>query len=260
MINMMRADLYRMSKSKGILFFWLFTALIYFISIAFKAWGGISLAEMPEFPENTKTDIGQIAMNFTFYFLLIIPVFCVITSEFSEHTLKNTISSSVSKRQYFTSKFLFSLTYSTVSFALANYIYYVANRLVNGSEYSSALKDFTKAFFTQFPLFIAIVSIFTMLAFLLRKGALYNAVTISAPIVCTMIAQVLMSINSEKEFLKKIRDFGEKLLSYGVETMSARIIFDPSNDYRNNCYIICIVVTILSFALGYFSFSKRELD
>ena len=55
MINMMRADLYRMSKSKGILFFWLFTALIYFISIAFKAWGGISLAEMPEFPENTKT-------------------------------------------------------------------------------------------------------------------------------------------------------------------------------------------------------------
>ena len=260
MINMMRADLYRMSKSKGMLFFWLFTAFMYFISIAYQQWGGISLGATPEFPESTKTDIGQIAMNFTFYFLLIIPVFCVITSEFSEHTWKNTISSSVSKRLYFTSKFLFSLVYATISFALANFIYYIANRLVNGSTYSSSPADFTKAFFIQFPIFIAIVSAFTMLAFLLRKGALYNAVTISMPIVCSMMVQVFMSINSEKEFFQKIRDFGEKSLSYGVEMMSAKIVLDPSDSYRNNCYIICIVVTVFSFALGYFSFLKRELD
>lgn len=260
MINMMKADLYRMSKSKGILFFWLFTIFIYSISIISKSYGGITLEGMYDLPENIKIDIGQLTMNSTFYFLLIMPVFGVITSEFGEHTLKNTISSSVSKRLYFMSKFLFSLLYSTVSFALANYIYYAVNRLVNGSEYSSVLKDFTKAFLTQLPIFIAVISIFSMLAFLLRKGAIYNAVTISAPIVCTMISQLMMSIDTEKEFLKKIRDFGIKSVSYGVETMSARIIFDTSDDYRSNCYIICITVIVFSFLLGYFSFSKRELD
>lgn len=260
MINMMRADFYRMSKSKGMLFFWLFTVLNYTISIAFDSWGGITLAVTPEIPLSTKTDIGQLVMNSTFYFLLIIPVFCVITSEFSEHTLKNTISSSVSKSLYFVSKFLFSLIYSAFSFALANFAYYTINRLVNGSASSSEFKDFAKTFFVQFPIFIAIISAFTMLAFLLRKGALYNAVTISAPIVCSMIAQILMSINSEKEFFKKLRDFGEKSLSYGAEAMSANIILDPSDSYRNNCYIVCIAVIILSFVLGYFSFSKRELD
>ena len=260
MINMMKADLYRLSKSKGMLFFWLFTIFVYLISIISKSYGGITLDAMFDLPENAKTDIGQLTMNSTFYFLLIIPVFCVITSEFSEHTLKNTISSSVSKRLYFVSKFLFSLVYSAVSFTLANFVYYAVNRLVNGIEYSSGIEDFSKAFFTQFPIFIAIISVFTMFAFLLRRGAIYNAVTISAPIVGTMIAQVLMSINSEKPFPKEIRNFGEKLLSYGVETMSARIIFDTSDDYRTNCYIICAAVTVLSFAIGYFSFSKRELD
>ena len=260
MINMMKADLYRMSKSKGMLFFWLFTAFTYSISIISKSYGGITLYAMYDLPETAKTDMGQLTMNATFYFLLIIPVFCVVTSEFGERTLKNTISSSVSKRLYFVSKFLFSLVYSALSFTLANFAYYAVNRLVNGGEYSSAIGDFSKAFFTQFPIFTAIISVFTMFAFLLRRGAIYNAVTISAPIVGTMIAQVLMSINSERESLKKLANFGEKLMSYGVETMSARIIFDTSDDYRTNCYIICAVVTVLSFVIGYISFSKRELD
>lgn len=260
MINIMRADIYRMSKTKGMLLFWLFTAFIYIISIASKGYGGITIGATFDIHKNANVDIGQLAMNSTFYYFLIIPVFCIITSEFSEHTIKNTISSLVSKRLYFMSKFLFSILYSTFSFILANFGYYAANRLINGSKYSSAPADFAKAFFTQLPMFIAVISALTMFAFLLRKGALYNAVTISAPIVSSMIVQVLMSINSDKELLKKLSELGEKLLYYHVEVMSQKIVLDPSDSYINNCYIICAAVIVLSFIIGYFSFTKRELN
>lgn len=253
MINMIKAELYRMTRTKGIYIFWAAALFTYAISIIYKEAGGISFGAPVNIPDGTKMDISMIAHNFTFYFLLIIPVFGVIAAEFSEHTVKNTISSAISKKQYFISKFVFTLLYSLISFIAANFLFYILNRIVNGEKYSSSIGVYVKAFLMQIPLFTAIVSAFIFLAFLFRKGAAFNSVTILAPLLYTTVAIVMYGIEDTKKL-------AEKLLTYEISSMIINITLDPSDSYRNDCYIICAAVTALSFILGYLSFTKRELD
>ena len=253
MINMMRAELYRLTKSKSFYVFWIGSVLTFLISVIYQSPGGISFGAPLDYSDDIKLDIVQTAMNFTFYFFLIIPVFCIISSEFSEHTIKNTITSAVSKKKYFTAKYVFTLVYSLLSFLTVNILFYIVNRIVNGENYSSPIGEYAKALFGQFPLFIAIVSVFIFLAFLFRKGAAFNAVTIITPIVYTTVSLVLFGIGGTKKT-------AEKLLSYEISTMISRLAIGCTDSYRAKCYIGCAAVTVLSFVLGYVLFTKRELE
>ncbi len=253
MMNMMKADLYRITKTKGFYFFWIFIAATYLINIAAKDFGGISFGGPSFVPENVKMDIGAVCMNFNFYFFSIFPVFGIIIGEFSEHTIKNTITSAISKQKYFITKYVFSLLYTTAAFLFSNYAFYFINCLVNGSENSSALSDFSVSLFSQLPMMLAIFSIFIGLAFLLRKGALFNAITIITPLLYSSVSVSLYTV-------ERTQKLAEKLLEYEINTVLTNLALDCADDYRRNCYLISAVVIVLSFLIGYISFTKRELD
>lgn len=254
MINMMKADLYRLTKTKGFYIFWAVILLTYLINIVVKDFGGVTFGSGPSLiPENLKMDIGSVAMNFNFYFFSIFPVFGIVIAEFSEHTIKNTITSAISKQKYFLSKYVFALLYTTAAYLFSNYAFYFVNRMVNGSEYSSALSDFSASLFGQLPLMIAIISLFIGLAFLFRKGALFNALTIITPLVYSSVAGSLYPIDNT-------RKIAEKLLEYDINTMLTCLALDCADDYRRNCLLISAAVIVLSFLLGYFSFTKREFN
>ncbi|MBR6617427.1 MAG: ABC transporter permease [Oscillospiraceae bacterium] len=253
MTNMMKADLYRITKSKSFYIFWAVIIVTYLINIAAKDFGGITFGGPSFVPEDIKIDIGSVAMNFNFYFFSIFPVFGIIIAEFSEHTIKNTITSAISKHKYFLSKYLFAMLYTAAAYLFSNYAFYFINRMVNGSEYSSALSDFSASLFSQLPLMLAIISLFIGLAFLFRKGAAFNAVTIITPIVYSSVSVSLYTIENT-------RKLSERLLEYDINTMMARLALECTEDYRRNCYLICAAVIVLSFLIGYISFTKRELD
>ncbi|MBQ6117978.1 MAG: AAA family ATPase, partial [Clostridia bacterium] len=99
--------LYRLSKSKGMLIFFLLIIAIFALTVVYRNDGGISLGAPLDYTGNIKVDIRQVGRNFNFYFLMIIPVFCVIVSEFNEKTWKNTISSSTSRARFYIQKFVF---------------------------------------------------------------------------------------------------------------------------------------------------------
>lgn len=257
MINMIKAELYRLTKTKGIYIFWIITAAIYGISIAIQEEGGIflgaALEDTVSLTEVRKLDILQVSSNFNFYYLLLIPVFAVIASEFGEHTVKNAISSSISKGQYFIYKYVFALVFSLICFTIANYLFYIANRLINGDDFSSPVGEYSKALAKQFPMFIAIVSAFIFIAFLVRKGAVFNSLTIIFPLVYTMVSGILYGMDNTKKV-------GEALLKHELSVMISGLTLGVSNSTRNEYYIICAVVTVMSFVLGYLSFTKSEIN
>ncbi len=253
MIRTIRAELYRLSKSKGMLIFFLLIIAIFALTVVYRNDGGISLGAPLDYTGNIKVDIRQVGRNFNFYFLMIIPVFCVIVSEFNEKTWKNTISSSTSRARFYIQKFVFTLGFSIIVFLAANALFYLANRLVNGSEYSSSFGDFMKALGNQVPLMTALVSLFIFLSFLFRKGALFNAVTIVTPILYTTVSLILFEIEKTNKFAAKW------LLEYEISTMFSKLALGCGNDYRNAAFLICLGVTVCSFVLGYFSFTKREI-
>lgn len=257
MINMIKAELYRLTKSKGIYIFWILTAAVYGIAIAIREEGGIFLGAALDDPQLLtavrKLDILQMSSNFTFYYLLLMPVFVVIASEFSEHTIKNAITSSISKGQYFIYKFVFALIFSLICFTAANYLFYIVNRLVNGDDFSSPIGEFSKAFFMQLPMFAAIISAFIFIAFFLKKGAAFNAVTMIFPFAYTMVGSVMIGIEGSKKA-------GEALMKHDLSVMIKGLTLGVSNSTRNEYYIICAVVTVVSFTLGYLSFTKSEIN
>ncbi|MBQ8966348.1 hypothetical protein [Ruminococcus sp.] len=253
MINIFKAEFYRMLRTKGFIFFWLFIVITFAISIIYREPGGISFGAPLDYPPDIKLDIAQTAMNFTFYFLLLMPAFCIIATEFGEHTIKNTITSAISKKMYFISKTLFTFFYSLIALIIANYLFYFVNRAVNGTKFSSSLADFSKAFLGQLPVFGAVVSIFIFLAFFLRKGAALNAVAIITPLVYATVSLTMFGINAVKKL-------AEHLLTYELSYMLSKLAVNCTDSYRTKCYIISAVIMAVCFILGYITFTKREID
>lgn len=253
MINMMRAELYRLTKGFGFWFFWTASLGTSLISVLFKEPGGVSFGASFDYSPSLKMDIVQLGMNFTYYFLLIIPVYNLISAEFNEHTIKNTISSSISKNVYYLTKFIFTMLYSVVSYTLACYIFYLLNRVINGSKYSSPAGEFTKALFRQLPVIAGFVALFIFVAFFFRKGAVLNSVTIITPIVYTTVSLLLFGIKSTK-------NIAEHLLKYEISTVMSKMASGCTDSYRMTCYTGIAVVAAASAVLGYLAFTRRELD
>ncbi|MBR1764640.1 MAG: ABC transporter permease [Ruminococcus sp.] len=253
MINMFKAELYRLVRSRGFWFFWVLSLGTLILAVIYHQTGGITLGAPLDYDESTKLDIRQIAMNFSFYFFLIFLAFTIIAGEFSEHTVKNSITSAVSKRGFFLSKFFFTLVFSLLSMIAVNYLFYFLNRAVNGSKYSSSVSEFSKAFLGQLPLFAATVSVFILAAFVLKRAAAFNAVVIITPIAYTTIVLAVYSIEST-------RKVGEKLLTYELSTMIGKLAIGCTDSYRAKCYILSAAVTVFSFVLGYLLWNKREID
>ena len=253
MINMSKAELYRIVKSRGFILFWLLAVGTLMISVIYHQTGGISLGAPLNYDESIKMDIRQTATNFSFYFYLVIPVFTIISGEFGEHTVKNSITSAFSKRGFYVAKFCFAFVYTMLCFIAANYLFYFINKAVNGEEYSSPIGEYSKALFAQVPLFMAVVAVFIFLAFLLRKGSAFNAVTLISPILYTSVLLALYSIESTKKI-------ATKLLNYELSVMIGKLAIDGTDSYKAKCYAVSAVVIVLSFVLGYFSWTKREID
>lgn len=253
MINMFRAELYRLTKSRGFWFFWAIALVTPVISIIYHEPGGVSFGASFNYDPKLKMDIVQLGMNFTYYFLMIIPVYCMISAEFNEHTVKNTISSAISKKMYYVSKFLFTMLYSLVSYIVSCYFFYFLNKAVNGSKYSSGISDFSKALFRQLPAFVAIVSLFIFVAFLFKRGAALNSVTILTPLLYTTAALMMYNI-------KDTKSFAEHMLKYEISTVLSNLAAGCTDSYLSNCYTGIAVVTITSAILGYLVFTRRELD
>ena len=253
MINMFRAELYRLTKSRGFWFFWIASLAVSLITIAYKSPGGVSFGASFNYDPKLKMDIVQLGMNFTYYFLLIIPVYCLISAEFNEHTIKNTISSAISKKMYYVSKFIFCMVYSVLSYVVACYAFYFLNRVINGSKYSSSFGKFSEALFRQLPVIAGVVAVFIFIAFLFKRGAALNSVTIITPIVYTTVSLTLFGIKSTKSA-------AEHMLKYEVSTIFSSLAAGCTDSYRTRCYMAIAIISAASAVLGYLVFSKRELD
>ncbi|MBO4877290.1 MAG: ABC transporter permease [Ruminococcus sp.] len=255
MINMMRAELYRLSKSKGLyicLFLLLFT---YGMAAVLKAPGGISLSAMVSFDKSSdvKLDINQISFNYTYYFAFIGLVFSAISVEFSEKTVKNTLTSVTDKSRYFIAKFTGTVVFGLYVYIVMHLLYYIVNRIVNGTAYSSDFGSYAAAMAKHLPIMIAILSIFSFLAFFFRKGALFNTFAIGGPVLYTTVALTLYSINATQKI-------AEKLLEYELGSMLSKIVLDSDSKYLISCFTVCSAVTLISFFLGWLSFTRRETD
>lgn len=254
MINIIKADLYRMTKSKGILIFWISLIVMFALTIFLK--DNMAIGAMPIMEtkmEDIKLDIRQLFFSANFYFLLIFPVYNIIVAEFSEKTIKNTISSSIDKNLYFISKFILTQIYSIGTFVLSNLVFYAANRLINGTEYSSDFGKFMSYVGWQCFVIFMLVNVLMAAAFLFAKATLFNSITIIFPFVFALIESILYSTKSTRKFAEDI------ILKFDFNQLFVKFASDCSYKEIHTLLTFIFIVSIAAFCIGISVFRKREI-
>ena len=254
MFNMIKADTYRMSKNIGIKVFFASLIIVYSISLFTKMPGGISLGMPVTFADDAKLDVRMMGMNFTWLFLLIIPVYVIVTADFGDKTVKNTISSAISRKKYYFVKTAFAEFFALFTFLGVNVLFYFINRVKNGTDYSSDFSVFFKVVLVHVPVVMMITAVLILVAFWLKKTATYNAVTIVAPLAYTLLALTLYSINSTKSFAENV------LMKYEIGYMFNRLADNCSSSYRNVSFAMSFGVFAVALIAGYLLFTRREID
>lgn len=283
MINMIRADLYRIFRGKGIYIAMLIMLAmigmsIYNVSpgcVGQASIGDISTAQysgdsevlgnmtyeqvqdmsMKEYRKEMlkakgyELDKDILAANMNMYYIFIFVIALIITVDFSGGCIKNTLSSAISRKRYFLSKAVLIFGLGTLFFFLNTYIIYFSNIIFNSKNLSSNLWTVTKVTLIQLPPALALMSVLLGIAFLTKKTAVYNVITI--PFV--MVFQMLLA------FVVGTFGLNKKYVYYELQIMFGKLAADPSNHYILNSYLLCAVIIVAFSLLGWLSFRKMEI-
>lgn len=277
MINMMRADFYRLVRSKVFYIAIVVMLLMIGLSIYLIQPGQVGVAEVGRTEAGTNISGGSsyeneslstseyrkimlhtegyqldrdiLAENTNLYYVFIFIAAIVLTVDFSNGGIKNTLSSAISRNKYFFSKILFVNICCVALFFLNTFIVYFSNIIFNSKNLASDIETVTKISLLQLPTILAFVSVLTGIGFMVKKTAVFNTVTIPF----LMVAQLLFSL------LIKIFKIKETLMEYEFQTMVRRLANDPSDTYILHSYLYCAAVIVIFNLLGYMFFKKAEI-
>lgn len=168
MLNIIKADLFRIFKGKGIYVFLLAIIALCSVSIYLRSPGHIGISggltsnsevtkeddlATPEDvrkvagESNELLDEGMMKVNGNLYYVLIFVVFAVICVDLANHTAKNVISTDVSRTTYYFAKLLLTWGLGIAIIAISTYLGYFGNIIFNApSHYIAAITQKTSRY------------------------------------------------------------------------------------------------------------------
>lgn len=283
MINMIKADLYRITKSIAFYIAIAIVLLMIGISIYIVApgmVGNVSFGDVDTSQYSQETEFGTMSMqdvsnlsvseireimlktegyeldrdilsvNMNLYYVFIFIAVLAITVDFSAGSVKNTLTSAISKNRYFISKTLLVFGICILIFFANTYISYFANLIFNDGKVSSDLWTVTKISLMQLPPMLALMSILIGIAFTVKKTSVFNIIAIPLVMVFQLVMSLVVTLFSLDS--KIITDFE-------LQIMLGKLASEPSGSYITKCCIYCGILIIAFLSLGYTSFRKSEI-
>ncbi len=282
MINMIKADFYRIFRGVGIyiaFLMMLFTMVMSIYDVGptyiglnqnnFDAEEGEDASEVVDDPTKDLSyeqissmsqseyrslkltrkgyalDREILSANINLYYVFIFLAAVAVTVDFSIGSVKNTLSSAINRKRYFASKILVIVLLALILFFLNTYLVYFINLGMNGRNLSSDLWTVTKISLMQIPPVLAMASILYGIAFLVRKSSAYNVIAI----LFVIVFQILLI------WLR----LPPKVFSYELQGMLLKLANNPSAVYVAESYAVCAVIVAVFTVAGYLSFKRAEI-
>ena len=278
MLNIIKADLYRIFKGKAIYVAIIIILVLASVSCFSMSPGHIgintSFEEQPlvqdeellnkvyetdSILETRKLmkeygayplDKAQLGANANLYYIFIIIVVTVLVTDLSNSTAKNTLSSAISRKKYYLSKLITCIGLGTFLVLINNYGSYLINLIMNGREFSAGLLEITKLTILQLPCFYGIISLLVCIGFCFRKTGTFNSITI--PLV--IVVQLILTGISTLFHLDTTN-----ILNYEFQYIIGNLIANPSNTYILQTLVLAIFYIIVFNVIGYRVFRKTEI-
>lgn len=236
MWNIIKSDLYRIVRSKA----------IYIMTFLLLALDIVSVLE-PTVPSFTS-----LVRNSNLYYIFIFVVFTFLTVDFSNRTLKNSISSNCSRLTYFLSKTLSMYLTSIIYFIVHSVFSYLLDLLKNGrTEYN--IQDYTIIVLMQLTVILGAFGFMIMVAFLTKDAVAFNIIAIATPTVLNIVLSVIYSLPEAD---------AENFMSVFSYEMSVAMIYMTSavaDDQNIKCMLIYLAAAIILPCISYLHFRKCEI-
>lgn len=271
MLNLIKSDLFRIFKGKTIYVIAIIIILISLISIFSLQPGHMGLSVNSTAEENESLseasgieeyrsimkqgkgfplDMKILGQNMNLYYFFIVLVFIVIVTDFSNSSIKNTLSSAITRKKYYFAKLILVFGLVTGVVIFNNYFMYGINYLLNGAKFTTGFITFTKTMLIQLPLLYGISSLLVAIAFVTRKNTAYNAIAIPFVMVVQLICFAIIN-------LFKIN--GDWFNNYEIQYALANLVSNPSMEYIMKCTLLGFIYVLLFNVIGYYSFKKAEI-
>ncbi len=276
MINILKSDLYRAVRSKGfyialvfVLIVSVFSAAIMQPGIIFSA--GLQQSDIYECLDIPESELAKFSISETrdylihndryflerdyssqsmnIYYMFIIMTVIVIASDFSNGSVKNTLSSAISRRKYYISKVGLTVILCMLLMLLNAVSIHLCMLIFNNGANILSFAELMKIYVLQLPVVLALASVLSGLAFVFRKTAALNGVSI--PLIFCF--QLIL------EIFKVLLKFDEAYLDYELSSIYYYMAHDPSSSYIIKSCLICGALILVFNFIGYRSFRKAEI-
>lgn len=277
-MNMIKADLYRIFKGKAIYICLLIILFAGFISALSVSPGhvGLSVSQNtnevindPEFVEkmqntNSLGDLRELMLshgafaldkeilgqNVNLYYLFIVITVIVLCSDFSNRTIKNTLSSSVSRKKYYFSKLCTIFILATALLLFNNISTVIIVYLIDGKDFISPIHSILKLTFIQLPLIYGIISLLIGLGFVAGKTSTFNTISIPLIMVVQLIGFAIINL---------FRIKADWFYDYEIQFALAKLATDVQNSYIIKCALLGLTYIVVFNLIGYFVFKRKEI-
>ncbi len=277
MLNIIKADLFRILKGKGI---YIIIILLFLLSLMSaytvsplnvglnvsgdttenyglsdewleKLYSVKSMSETRDILINHghyEVDVANVVHNKNMYYFFIAVVVFVLCCDFSNGTIKNTVSTNISKKKYYFSKLLLAIGLGTIITFLNVYFAYFSNLFMNGNSFVSSLSNITLLTIRQLPLLYAIISVLITIAVIVRKTSIYNGISIPLLMLFQLILGFMNTFNLPKW-----------IYNYEFETALGKLCLNPTNTYIMQTLSLWTIVFIITTIIGYSYFKKKDI-
>lgn len=277
-MNMIKADLYRIFKGKAIYICVLIILFAGFISALSVSPGhvGLSVSQNtnevindPEFVEkmqntNSLGDLRELMLshgafaldkeilgqNVNLYYLFIVITVIVLCSDFSNRTIKNTLSSSVSRKKYYFSKLCTIFILATALLLFNNISTVIIVYLIDGKDFISPIHSILKLTVIQLPLIYGIISLLIGLGFVAGKTSTFNTISIPLIMVVQLIGFAIINL---------FRIKADWFYDYEIQFALAKLATDVQNSYIIKCALLGLTYIVVFNLIGYFVFKRKEI-
>ncbi|NLT09649.1 MAG: ABC transporter permease subunit [Ruminococcus sp.] len=282
MLNIIKSDLFRMFRSKGIYIIFFVLLLMAVISAIAKEPGTIgtvnirTIEEMDDIEMQNDNDDEDITVtleklmekkteedkqrlplefigtNMNLYYLILFAVSIVLTSDLSNKTVKNTLSSIVSKRTYFFSKLILTASITLILLFANTLIFYIVNIIINSDAYQCPLSRMLKATIVQIPIMMGLTSLLMLITFVFRNSAIYNGIAIAGVVTFQLILLLVFSTG-------KVPALDTFIRKYELQQALYELAVYPETFHTVICTVMGTAITIFSLALSYKVFQQSEI-
>lgn len=257
MLNYIKSEAYRNLRTKGNYVF-LFSCLgfVAFINIAL----GLYANTQANFPYgNTRYSLSSFYCGMGVPMMLCVTIAAIVLSqEFKHHTLKNSISYGITRKQIYLSKLLMELGISVINFVLISSAYVISSYVMLNDSGVLYFNTFIRSMIACIPLLVFGLVVAHSLYFIFDNELTVVTVWIIIVVVIPKILSIAgMGINVLREIASWMP--WNMMTARFDETTREMVMTWSTNEGMMKCYIVGIVGSIIFYILGQIIFEKREI-